>query len=40
MKSPIIVVHSAYAGCERIALAYKFVNDGGKQNTVKDEQDT
>ena len=30
--------HSAYAGCERITLAYKFVNDGGKQNTVKDEQ--
>lgn len=30
--------HCAYAGGERITLAYKFVNDGGKQNVDKDRQ--
>lgn len=30
--------HSAYAGGERLTLAYKFVNDGGKQNSEKDRQ--
>jgi len=29
--------HAAYAGCERITLAYKFVNDGGKANLCQDE---